>query len=224
MSKKSKKLKKELRERGEKMSSFEDLKKSFETCAPHHIVKEKELKRGEGNNFSKQNSRLKLKNEIEINIIKVNPERPNTFTLKANVTAKGIPAVVEYANEHGCRFATLANGTFKKAIWTPKNRKPSNGVQALIPVTPTNIIVDYNVDKGLLDIFKINKIDESKRIIYMFLYNEFDFTTNKWIKPVFDSLAFIPSCAKEKVETRSTCFKANSYKKETDVENTEPEE
>lgn len=221
MSKKSKKLRKEFRERGEAMTSFEDLKNSF--TPSEHYTKPKESKTMDNKSYKKPFQARKRK-ELGVNNIVPNPERPNTFSLKANVSATGIPTVADYFNEKGCRFVTLANGTFKKALWCPKNRKLDNGIQALIPVTPTNIIVDYNVDDDVVNVFKINKINESNEMIYMFLYNKFDFKTNKWIKPVFDSLAFIPTCVKEKIETNLESFKINSYEKENDIENTEPKE
>lgn len=175
---------------------------------------------GNNTNYQKKVYNKKDESTPVIFDIKTPDELSSIFELELLTTGKGIPVTTEFATDTGCRFVIYTSGDFKKPVWTPKE-KTDNGVQALIPVAPKNLIVDYDKESDTICIYKITEIKDSKnntKVAKLFVYNIYE--NGKWSKKLFESLNNIKDYCVNKIEDRDfVCHTKVEYQKKTDDKN-----
>lgn len=151
----------------------------------------------------------KVKKVVKKELYLITQKDTNRFELKPVITNTGIPAVWDYNDGKRIRIVCKANGS--KKIATYINKKEQLEFRGLIPISRSNLIVDYFVETGRFILYKvINNSVSSKKTevsadnpIVVIPYNRYEPKTG-WKTEPFDTIKELFETVKAMVTNNDT--------------------
>lgn len=217
MSKKSKRLKKEFRERGKRMMR-DDF--SFETYVEQANAEIRRTHESSSNYEDRPHpaSRTYEKRErTPIVVSNIEKGEKNQYTLALNYTTKRIPTTTEFVSDTTARIIAYTSGDAKRAIYV--NNVEGSDVQALIPVAVKNLIVEADKETNTVVIYKVSYIDHKTKTASLYEYNKC--VDGEWEKDPFPSIEEVAEFCLSKFNDGATFFSTakERVKKEETTEN-----